>query len=297
MIALSSSQMYLPDMDCPDIMTVADVEKTIASTKGRVLPLPGRPEYDTSELIMRAAVNRWKAPSIECVEKVHDMLRTLVSGENGLIDEAVTKRFQKITNIYVEITDDMLRERCSLIIQRVTECWEMEQQLYTSNDTHLQFVRSQFIARIKNAIEPEGTIADLVNHLESLGGCNGMVLEQLAKFGITQESIAITRSTRICSDRVIETIANAMAYFHLKAASYADIVSTHILFHLLEHFNHDLGHELNKRIGVFTKTDDELHILFSEGADVSKRREELQRRRERQLEALNLMNGHINYCA
>jgi len=105
------------------------------------------------------------------------------------------------------------------------------------------------------------------------------------------------QSTRICSDRVIETIANAMAYFHLKAESYADIVSTHILFHLLGHFKNDLGHELNKRIGVFTKTDDELHNLFSEGADISKRREELQRRRERQREALNLINDHINYCA
>ena len=160
--------MYVPDMDCPDIMTVDDVEKMIASTKGRVLPLPGRPEYDTSEQIMRAAVNRWKAPSIECVEKVHDMLRTLVSGEEyGLIDETVTKRFQKINNVYVEITNDMLRERCSLTIQRVTECWEMEQQLYTSNDAPLLLMRSQLIERIKSKIKPD-TKEDFVNGLISL---------------------------------------------------------------------------------------------------------------------------------
>lgn len=295
MFDLSSSQMYVPDMDCPDIMTVDDVEKMIASTKGRVLPLPGRPEYDASEQIMRATVNGWKAPSIECVEKVHGFLRALVSGEEyGLIDEAMNKRFQKITNFYVEITDQMLRERCSLTVQRVTECWEMEQQLYTSNDAHLQLIRSQFIDRIKSKITPDAK-EDMLQSLKNLG-VQTSALELLAKAGITQEKITIMQSARICSDRVIETIANAMAYFHLKAESYADIVSTHILFHLLEHFKSDLGNKLNKRIGVFNKSQDELHALFSEGADISKRREELQRRGERQREALNLINDHINYC-
>lgn len=118
---------------------------------------------------------------------------------------------------------------------------------------------------------------------------------KLANIGLTKDSLSIMQSKLECSDRIIETISNAMAYFQLKADSYIDCVCSHVLLYLLRDFAHDLGSELNKGIGVFTKSEDDLYRLFSEGDDVGRQREEIQRRGERQKEALKLINDHLGF--
>ncbi len=296
--------MYVPASNCRDVLSVDDVESMIEEAKGRVLPIPGRPEYDASEIIMRYFVNQWKEPSITLVERVHDILHSLVS--ENLVEQAVSNRFKKIKNKCQEITNDLLRERSSLTTDRVTNLWGMEQNLFTTKGEELRSIRNNFITWIKSAIVGDATmessVSSAITSLQSIQGVKEQlinlfsvpdVMAHLAKIGLTKESLLLMNSNRVCSDKVIETIASAMAYFHLKAPAYGDSVGSHVLHHLLGDFVAELGNEVCKKMGVFSSPIGELHHLFSEGAEVGKYREELNRKRERQKEALNLINDHL----
>ncbi len=281
------SQTFVPDSSCGAVFSVDNVEEMIADAKGRVLPIPGRPEYDASEYIMKHAVNRWKVASTDCVEGVHGILHRCVS--ESLVEQAVTNRFNKIKNLYVEITNDLLLEKKLLTIDRVTKRWEMEHNLFTTNGAKLQSFRNEFITSIKREIAKSlKLVSQDTTKLPSPA-------TPIDASRWTSTLFDTSQSKLLCSDKVVETMANVMAYFHLKADAYADCVCSHVLFHLMGEFVTDLGNEVSRRIGVFSLSNDELHHLFSEGTAVSKYREELQRRTERQGKGLKLINDHLNH--
>jgi len=286
---------YVPDSthSQDEVLTVDDVEEMINASRGRVLPIPGRPEYDTSVYIMKQAIRQWKDPSISCARRVHDILRHLLSeGPDNLVEKIETlSRFKNMRNSYAKISTDLLLEHSRFTIERVEKLWDMEQYLFTTNVEALLDLRSTLISAIKNEIrqDPKEQFANALNDFSS------EIFAKLAAAGITKDHLSILQSRPLCSEKVVETMANAMAVFHLKSNIYADCVCSHILLHLVGDFTNGLGNKLNAKIGAFTKTEDELYHLFSEGADVMKFREELVRKRNRQKAGLELITSYLEF--
>jgi Dynamin central region len=253
--------MCLPDLFCPSVLTADDLEGMILAARGRILPLPGRAEYDTSEIIIQQVVEQWKALSVSCVNAVGSILRSFIAGNSdSLVYQAAISRFKRLHHELVETFVGLLHERSSLTLDRVIQRWEMEKQLFTTNGETLRSYRYKFTASIQHVIKPDvkESVETFFSNLEATAAA------KLANIGLTKDSLSIMQSKLECGDQIIETISNAMAYFQLKADSYIDCACSYVLLYLLRDFAHDLGSELNEGIGVLTKSEDDLYRVISE---------------------------------
>jgi hypothetical protein len=100
--------------------------------------------------------------------------------------------------------------------------------------------------------------------------------------------------------QVIEVVAGALAFYHMKVKSFIDCACQTINYELLRSFTPDrpegnLESRLLDGLGLYANgSNNQLHKHFWEGAGVKEQRESLQRRKERQEEALGLINSHLS---